>query len=366
MKLINRIITYFVGGLFVFSGLIKINDPVGTAIKLEEYFEVFSGDIAPFFHVFVPYALPLAVLVCTLEVILGVALLANFRRKDTLWSLLALIVFFTFLTFYSAYFNKVTDCGCFGDAIKLTPWGSFTKDIILLVLIVLMFVLGKEQNINKQSKASLYTVVISTVFSCFVAYWAVAHLPFIDFRAYKVGVNIAKELQPEEPADIEYIFEKDGKEVRSKQYLMPETGHKYIDFEVKNPEKSQPKIKDYNVSDPEGNDVTQETLTGVKLFVIFHHLAKADLESIAPIVALAKALPPTIQTIAITSDGSNFEEFRHQNQLAIPYYVADGTMLKTAMRANPGLMLVKDGTVLAKWHHNDTPTADEVTKLIQN
>src|SRR5690554_4067524 len=139
MKGIALLSRVLVGILFIFSGLIKINDPVGTAIKLEEYFEVFSTDISSFFLVFVPYALFLAVLLSVLEVVLGLAVLIWYRSRTTTWILLLMIIFFTFLTFYSAYFNKVTDCGCFGDAIKLTPWQSFIKDILLLLLILVLF-----------------------------------------------------------------------------------------------------------------------------------------------------------------------------------------------------------------------------------
>ena len=129
MNLVATIVRFLVGGLFIFSGLIKINDPVGTAIKMEEYFEVFSTDFGSFFHAFVPYALPIAIFLCVLEVVLGLAIILNYRTNISIIVLLLLLAFFTFLTFYSAYFNKVTDCGCFGDAIKLTPWQSFYKDI---------------------------------------------------------------------------------------------------------------------------------------------------------------------------------------------------------------------------------------------
>ena len=124
---LKRIITgfsqVFVGVLFIISGLIKLNDPVGFSFKLQDYFapDVLNMDFLS------PYALMLAVVVVLVEVILGVMLLVGYAKKLTLWSLMGMIVFFTFLTFYSAYFNKVTDCGCFGDALKLTPWESFTK-----------------------------------------------------------------------------------------------------------------------------------------------------------------------------------------------------------------------------------------------
>ena len=135
MKLINQFSRFFVGGLFIFSGLIKINDPIGTEIKMEEYFDVFAQDFGSFFKIFIPWSLEIGMIMIVLELALGVAILLFWRMELTTWVLLALMVFFTFLTFYAAYFNKVTDCGCFGDAIKLTPWQSFWKDIVLMVFV---------------------------------------------------------------------------------------------------------------------------------------------------------------------------------------------------------------------------------------
>ena len=132
MKLLTFIARTFVGVLFIISGFIKLNDPIGFSYKLQEYFSSEVLNI-PFLE---PYALALAIFVVVFEVVLGVFLLIGYQPKFTLWSLLSMIVFFTFLTFYSAYFDKVKDCGCFGDALKLTPWESFTKDLVLLVLIL--------------------------------------------------------------------------------------------------------------------------------------------------------------------------------------------------------------------------------------
>ena len=135
MKVLVGVSRIFVGVLFIISGLIKLNDPVGFSFKLGDYFapEVLN---LPFLE---PYALVIAILVVILEVLLGVMLIVGYAKKFTLWSLLLMIVFFTFLTFYSAYFNKVTDCGCFGDALKLTPWESFSKDVVLLILILFLY-----------------------------------------------------------------------------------------------------------------------------------------------------------------------------------------------------------------------------------
>ena len=135
MKLITHFFRFFVGVLFIFSGMIKLNDPVGFSFKLEEYFGPTVLDLG----FLIPLVLPRAISIVIFEVLVGVSLLIGFKKKYTLWSLLLMIIFFTFLTWYSAYFNKVTDCGCFGDAIKLTPWESFYKDIILLIMIVFMY-----------------------------------------------------------------------------------------------------------------------------------------------------------------------------------------------------------------------------------
>src|ERR1700743_3276749 len=122
-----------VGLLFIFSGLIKINDPLGFSYKLEEYFEVFHITFLS------SLAVGIAVLLCALEMVLGFALLIGVRAKQVAWGLLLLIIFFAFLTFYSAYFKVVQSCGCFGDAIPLTPWQSFSKDLVLLLLIIVLF-----------------------------------------------------------------------------------------------------------------------------------------------------------------------------------------------------------------------------------
>ena len=137
MNIVVQITRILTGVLFIFSGLIKLNDPVGFSFKLEEYFVVFGTEFM------VPLALTLAVFLCVFEVVTGLALILGVYRRWTMWGLLLMIIFFTFLTFYSAYFNKVTDCGCFGDAIPLTPWQSFTKDVILSVAILFLFIRQK-------------------------------------------------------------------------------------------------------------------------------------------------------------------------------------------------------------------------------
>ena len=196
MKYLVNISRIFVGVLFIISGLIKLNDPLGFSYKLQEYF---SADVLniPFLE---PYALMISVLVVVFEVVLGVFLLIGYKPKFTVWSLFVMIVFFTFLTFYSAYFDKVKDCGCFGDALKLTPWESFTKDVILLVLILILFFGVKHIKPIFSKLQTTILALLSFIFSFWFGYHVLMHLPVVDFRAYKIGNNIAEGMRIPENA----------------------------------------------------------------------------------------------------------------------------------------------------------------------
>lgn len=328
MKLLTTIARYLVGALFIFSGAIKINDPAGTQIKLEEYFTVFSQDIAPFFDALKPASLFLSILLSTLEVVLGVALILKYKENIVVTLLLAMIVFFTFLTFYSAYFNKVTDCGCFGDAIKLTPWQSFIKDIILLFFIVVLFINRKKNEISDGFKRK--TIILSgfMIFSLVVCFRSVAHLPRIDFRAYKVGTHIPTDMVP--PA---------------------------------NDPMAVPKISNFAIWGDTA-DYTFDILQGKKLVIVIHDATKTNKESIQRIIGIIRDLESQgVEVVAVTaSAGEDFEVLRHAEQLAVPYYYSDMTLLKTMVRSNPGLVLLQDGEVMEKWHYNDIPSDTDVMR----
>ena len=362
MNILIQIARFLVGGLFIFSGLIKLNDPVGTKIKLEEYFDVFAADFAPFFEWFIPLALFLAVLLSVLEVVLGVAVLLWYRMPITAWVLLGMIVFFTFLTFYSAYFNKVTDCGCFGDAIVLTPWQSFTKDIILLVLIGILFFYRHRFSEAIPIRTAHIAVASVAAVCLFLGIMAVRHLPFIDFRAYKVGADLPRLMQPSEALRYKYIMTKDGQDQEFEQYPTDKS-YEFKDMVLLNPE-AQPKITDYSVWNNEG-DFTEATFQGDKLLVVMYDVQKADKSSLPAIQQLADQLPDEVEPLVLTSSGEAiYDEFRHEYQVALPYYFADATVLKTIIRANPGLVLLQDGVIRGKWHFRDVPEVREVVSLL--
>lgn len=366
MKYIDQLSRILVGGLFIFSGLIKLNDPIGTEIKMEEYFDVFAQDFGSFFKFFIPWSLEIGMVMIVLELALGVAILIYYRMNLTTWILLILMVFFTFLTGYSAILNKVTDCGCFGDAIKLTPWQSFWKDIILMVFVLHLFWHRKRFVPSLRTREGHFVVGAVVVVSTFVGVYAINHLPFIDFRAYKVGNNIPKEMLPPVAAIGEYVFRKDGKEVKSEKYLTPEDGYEYVSYRIVNEDEIKPKITDYAVTSVEGNDTTQYTFQGPKLIIVMVDVNKASTDNIADIRSLVQGLEGKMDVLILTSSSAeSTERFRHENQLAVQYYFSDATVLKTIIRSNPGIALWKDGTVLGNWHHNDTPTAAEVISLAQ-
>lgn len=365
MKLTDNIIRFLVGGLFIFSGLIKLNDPIGTQIKLEEYFEVFSTDFAGFFHWFIPYALPIGMILIVLEVVIGIAALVNFKMKITTAVMLGLIVFFTFLTFYSAYFDKVTDCGCFGDAIPLTPWESFIKDVILMIMIIYLFIRRDFLLPIMEPKLAKYFVLSTAVISIILGITAIRHLPFIDFRPYGVGDNIPANMIPAEQPVFEYTFTKGEEEFKSTTFLAEDEGYVYKSVEVTNLDKTIAKITDYNIWNEELGDYTQASFEGPKLFFISYDVLSASEDEMPQITELISKTENYAMPIGLTAAvGQDFEEFRHKHQLAVPYFFADATVLKAMIRSNPGIMLLRDGTVLGKWHYNDVPKPEEVLNLL--
>lgn len=362
MKRIAQVAKIIVGILFIFSGLIKLNDPVGTEIKLEEYFEVFATDVPAlhdFFMLLVPYALAFAVILCVAEVVLGVALLVNYKPKTTSWLLLLVIVFFTFLTFYSAYFNRVTDCGCFGDAIKLEPWTSFGKDIFLLILILFILYMRKEF----RPMPTGMIVAVATVASLGIAFYAIRHLPILDLLPYRVGANIPEQMKPSEEMRYKYVFEKDGN-TQEFEAFPTDTTLKFKEMVLLN-ENAKPKITDYRAWTDEG-DYTQATFEGNKLFIIIKNLTDLNTAAFPEIRKLVSDLKgKNVESIILTSASSaEIDAFKKSQQLTIPYYFVDATVLKTISRSNPGTWLLSNGTVKGKWHYNDTPTAKTVLQQL--
>lgn len=361
MKYVTHFSRFFVGVLFIFSGLVKLNDPVGFSFKLEEYFETNVLNL-PFF---IPYALGIALFVVIFEVILGVLLLLGHYKKFTVWSLLGMIVFFTFLTFYSAYFNKVTDCGCFGDAIPLTPWQSFYKDVILLVFIVILYVNQQYITVLGTKKAFFAVSLVSLLGCLAFAYHVLNHLPVKDFRAYKVGTNIEEGMQIPEGApkpvyELVFYYDVDGvrTEFSYEQAMggeIPENASFLERTEKLIKEGFTPPIKDFSI-EREGNDFTEEVLQTDKVMIfVMYQLSKSSETGLKKLENLhKKATAAGYLVIALTASLENeIVEVSKKYGHTFDYYFCDATTLKTIERANPSIVILERGTITQKWHHND-------------
>ena len=358
-KISVSIVRLIVGVVFIISGFVKLVDPIGFSFKLEEYFEPQVLNM-PFF---IPFAYPIAVFVVAFELILGVLLLLGFLRKFTLLSLLGLTIFFGFLTFYSAYFNKVTDCGCFGDALKFTPWGSFTKDMILLFLAIILW-WGRDSIKPLYTNKVSIAVLSLTIMGCIgLVYYTQKHLPVIDFRPYKVGVNIQKGMEIPEDApkavyDYHWKFKiGDREEIITTQGAYPEVeGGKYISVETELVSKGyEPPIHDFVIQN-QGEDVTAQLLSEPKLLLITsYNLKKADLAGFTAIKQRTdKALKPGDQVGGLTPSPEEARKLLGSYGLNFDFYAMDITPLKTMVRANPAVIRLEAGTIKQKVSYNDT------------
>lgn len=362
---------YFVGILFIISGLIKLNDPTGFSIKLEEYFVLFG---LTFLN---PLVLTLSVFICALEVILGVALLLSLRNKLTAWLLLILIVFFTILTGYSAISGKVTDCGCFGDAIKLTPWQSFIKDVILLVLILIIFK-SKEKLTSAFSEKRQITILLSTtLLAILFGVFCLFYLPVVDFLPYKIGNNIPEQMKVPAGSLTDSFttvmtYEKEGlqKEFDLKNYPWQDSTWKWVKTENKLIRAGvKPKIKDLRIADADGNDYSEDFINyaGARLWVVCNELEKANPTVLASISALAVQLEKEykINTIGLTASSDiATENIRHESNIMFSFYYCDATTLKTMVRSNPGVLLIQNGVIINKWAFRALPSAKAIATQI--
>ena len=358
MKYLVGVVRIFVGILFIISGFIKLNDPVGFSFKLEEYFSQGVLDL-PFLT---PFALAISILVVIVEVMVGVMLILGYKRKLTVWTLLAMIIFFTFLTFYSAYFNKVTDCGCFGDAIKLTPWESFTKDVVLLVLILIIYVGRKYITPLVNSKTLMSVLYVSFIACVGYVYYVLNHLPVIDFRPYEIGKNIEEGMNtpadaPKAVFEYKWKFNVNGNEeiyVTNGDY--PTVDGEFIDVETEEIQAGyEPPVHDFTI-EQNGEDFAAALLQEPKLvMVIAYDLRKSNLEVFKEIKALTdKALKAGYKVIGMSASGPDqTDALKKENNLAFDFYFTDETTLKTIVRSNPGVLVLEKGTIVQKLHYND-------------
>jgi uncharacterized membrane protein YphA (DoxX/SURF4 family)/peroxiredoxin len=358
MKILVGISRIFVGVLFIISGFVKLNDPLGFSYKLQEYFSTAVLNL-PFLE---PYALGIAILVVIFEVVVGIFLLIGYKPKFTAWSLLLMIIFFTFLTFYAAYFDKVKDCGCFGDAMPMTPWQSFTKDVVLLVLILILFLGVKHIKPIFSKLGTTVVALLGFLASLSFAYYVIMHLPAIDFRAYKIGDNLQQnmELAPDAKKaiiDYEWTYTLNGEEkVLIDRGQGPAEYDEIVGVETKEIQAGDlPKIQDFSI-ESQDEDLTSYFLEKDKLLmIVVYDLKFAEKEGVAKLKSLSDtALKKGYTVIGMTtSDEATKQKFKTDYQFEFDFYLCDEKVLKTIVRSNPGVVILNKGTVMQKKHWND-------------
>ena len=366
----------FTGLLFIFSGFIKANDPTGFGYKLQEYFEVFH------LTAFNEYATAIAVVICGFEILLGALLLFGVYANLVAWGLLLLILFFTFLTFYSAFFEVVTSCGCFGDAIPLTPWQSFSKDLVLLVLILIIFFYRKQiRPIIKGSGNQFVVTLITAVVSLGIGVYTVNYLPFIDFLPYKIGNNLPSLMVLPEGKEAD-VFEQlytmknkktgETKKVNDKIYMADKLWEDESWEIIGEPESRLVKkgydipIPDLLITDADGADHTQEIIANpyYNVIIVAKDLSSTNIDALQKINQTVTQMTKDyngLRVVLLTASASKDAQYLSDKmQLIAEIYYADLIPLKSMVRANPGVILLKGGNVMGKWHYNNFPDAKTI------
>lgn len=359
MKPLVHLARLFVAATFLFSGFVKLVDPLGSAYKFEEYFS--AGVLNMEF--LIPYALPFSILLILAEIMLGVMLLLGFKPKLTAYSLFAITLLFLFLTWYSAYYNKVTDCGCFGDAITLTPWETFYKNILLIVLIA--FLVWKVALIKPYLSENLtkWLSFLSMIVFLFITYYVLVHLPIVDFRAYAIGTNIMQDMQTPEDAKKDvyedtWIYEVNGevKEFTTEEKPWELEGATFVDRKTKLIEKGyEPPIHDFTMEQGD-QDRTQELMQREKLLlVVMYNISKSDEEGLSKAKEItSKALQEGYDVYGFSaSPASDFEAIKATYGFEFEQLFCDETTLKTIIRANPGIVVIHKGVIVGKYNAND-------------
>ncbi len=371
LKHISRIL---LGLTFIFSGFVKGIDPWGSAYKFTDYFNAFQ----------MPWltglAFALGILLAAVEFFLGVAMVFNFFIRITSWLMLAFMVFFTGLTFVLALTNPVTDCGCFGDALIITNWQTFYKNIVLLALAIIVFRQRKNFGGKNGPVLSMAMTGMTMVVYFYLVSYSYNHLPIIDFSPYKVGVNIPEAMKIPEgaPKDIyeNSLVYKNLKTGEEKEF--PETNYPWQDTlnwkfvkmgEQKLIQKGyQPPIHDFRIETPEGEDIKDFFLYEERgtFIVVASNLQKSNKKGLSMIAQFAtEAKRKGYKIIALTaSSPDTFDAIKNETGAQFDFFNTDEITLKTIVRSNPGMILIKKGTIIGKYHFNDIPKPEELEDQI--
>ncbi len=362
MKLLRNIFRILVGVVFIFSGFVKGVDPLGTVYRMDDYFLAFNVAWA------MPLSLFLTYLLVALEFTIGISLLFNLLIKKTAWLLLPMMTFFTILTFFDAVYNMVPDCGCFGDAVKMTNLQTFLKNVVLMAMVVPIFIWRKKYRSALPVLLDFALVLATFIVFTGMSIYCVRHLPLIDFMGWKVGnrVNQAASL----PVKF-YVTYKNRTTGEEKEFVAPNypwndslwlSQWTFKSQRVVDPNKNQGLM--LRIEDATGADYTASVLENpdYQFILVAYNLAGTNPDGFRRLLPLyKKAIADGFSFICLTNSlPEEIKKFKFAHGTAFDYYNSDDVVLKTMVRANPGLILLKNGTVIAKWNALDVPAYEEV------
>ncbi|MDR2653395.1 MAG: DoxX family protein [Prevotellaceae bacterium] len=371
MTIISHTSRILIGLLFVFSGYVKAIDPLGFTYKLDEYFESLHITFLS------PLALIISILIIAAELAMGLCLLARIRMKLVAWCVLLFMSFFTILTFYIAVKGDVvTDCGCFGDALVLSNTATFLKNLAAMPFVLFIFFWRKNYIHVAKCITEWIIAVAFFVAAVGIELYCLKNLPIIDFMPYKVGTNIPKSMEYPEDAQPDkykttYYYSKNGetKEFDDTNYPWQDSTWTYVDVKSELVQKGyEPPIHDLEIQTKDGEDITADVVYSEKFTFIFilRKIEQADISNINKINEIADFCNNSddFDFYAYTSSAfDDVEKFIEKTNAKYQFCLGDETAIKTMLRSNQGLMLIKDGNILAKWSYSNIPTTDEITKL---
>jgi uncharacterized membrane protein YphA (DoxX/SURF4 family) len=382
MKTLVTICRIIVGLLFIFSGLIKANDPLGLAYKMEEFFEIWNTGLGAssfflkdvligLFDFLHQHSLFLSVTMIAFEIIAGAALLLGWQMKLFIWLLLLLTLFFTFLTGYAYLSGKFKNCGCFGDCIPIKPFTSFMKDVVLTILIFFLFLRRKWIQPLFSKRITLGLMVIVTILSFGIQWYTLNYLPVFDCLVYKKGKNITEQMKM--PADavpdstvITFVYERQGKQLEFTADKFPADFDSTYTFKsrydkiIRPGRNNEPPIKGFVLTGITGEDSTAIVLSQpYALYWFFLDFSTPDAKWRNNFVALFKAAKEkNIPVYVITAQMSEAREAFHDVSYdGIQIFTCDNTAIRTASRTNPSIYLVKEGTIENKWSYRSAKKA---------
>lgn len=352
-----------VGLLFIFSGLVKANDPLGLAYKMQEFFEVWG------LHGLQDYTLWFSFMMNTFEVVAGVAVIVGWRMKLFSWLLLLLIVFFTFLTGYAVLSGKIKTCGCFGDCIPLSAEQSFIKDLVLLALIIFLFLMRNKIQPGLSNKTSLKILLFSLVFTVFLQYRDLKYLPVVDCLPYKKGNDIVEQMQVPAGAipdslTLNFVYKKNGKILNFDQAHFPDdfdSTYEYIDRKDVVAKKGNglvAPIADFSLQSLSGADTTRAIFQTDKYILIMARDFESYEQWKNPVQALIQdAQSKHVPIFLVTADANTASEhFR-----TIEILKCDATVMKTAARVKPTIFLMERAKIKEKFSaHNQSMMQDAI------